>query len=714
MKRIIPLLSILIATAAHAAGPQPGANPWDWGNYPGLAYSLGGIVLPSTVTGGQKGVGTINAQGYFYNGQPMPTLGGSTPTVGHCLQWGTNGIIDAGGVCTTGGGGGTVTSATANYLAYYATTGNAVTGLATVNNGTLVTSIGGVPFFATTLPNAVQANITQLGTISSGAIPLGLVTGINATVATDLANPPNAASGLLIYGGAYGTPSSLGLANATGLPISTGLSGANSGAVAAMANNVNASGGLLTYGLIGTSGATIPLNNQPFQIINSGVGSILEYNPSGYLPGSIDPVNGLVTSPFGTFVSYCSATGCFTGDHLFTQTLFSSTTRLDASAQEVGVAINMLSNTGEAPNWIALHAYSVAGYQVLNSNNIYSVLTPGTSGNSGGPTCGSGTCTDGTVTWNYVGAGLNNGKTALSIAQHVGSNSGNAWVVAIDQVVDAGSNLVATQAVEIDKSNNLADCAPGTLNCSQVYMNGSSAYPVLAYLWLDTASSTTTFQSHYGIFSNNAKAVKDAFIFDGTNATYGLFVQGAHQTGIALEGTYSGAPESFGAATSPSACGGTGELIQLYGNPSTRAASDYSIGINFGYLTLCTATGGLQISGGAGGTTLLGQFDSSGNLQFLGHAWSNGSAPSLSSCGTGSPSLSTGANDTHGTITEGTAATGCTLTFATARTNNADCIVMPWGGSGVPLTAYNATGGVFTYTHASVSGQKFTYQCMGK
>lgn len=50
----------------------------------------------------------------------------------------------------------------------YASSSNSVSGLATANNGVLITSAGGVPSIGSTLPSAVQSNITQVGTISSG------------------------------------------------------------------------------------------------------------------------------------------------------------------------------------------------------------------------------------------------------------------------------------------------------------------------------------------------------------------------------------------------------------------------------------------------------------------------------------------------------------------------------------------------------------------
>ena len=56
---------------------------------------------------------------------------------------------------------------TINQLLYSSGT-NAVVGLATGNDGTLITSGVGVPSISSTLPSAVQLNVTQLGTITSG------------------------------------------------------------------------------------------------------------------------------------------------------------------------------------------------------------------------------------------------------------------------------------------------------------------------------------------------------------------------------------------------------------------------------------------------------------------------------------------------------------------------------------------------------------------
>ena len=92
-----------------------------------------------------------------------------TLTNGHCVSIDSSGnFVDAGGACTTGGGGGTVSTGAASQLAYYATAGTTVSGLTTANNGVLVTNGSGVPSIGTTIPTAVQSNITQVGTIGTG------------------------------------------------------------------------------------------------------------------------------------------------------------------------------------------------------------------------------------------------------------------------------------------------------------------------------------------------------------------------------------------------------------------------------------------------------------------------------------------------------------------------------------------------------------------
>jgi hypothetical protein len=68
-------------------------------------------------------------------------------------------------VAVTSGGTG-LSSTTANQLLYSSST-SVIAGLATANNGTLVTDGSGVPSISSTLPTAVQGNITSVGNLGN-------------------------------------------------------------------------------------------------------------------------------------------------------------------------------------------------------------------------------------------------------------------------------------------------------------------------------------------------------------------------------------------------------------------------------------------------------------------------------------------------------------------------------------------------------------------
>jgi microcystin-dependent protein len=61
-------------TTTVVATPGPGAPPSPWiQNGPTVSYDQGGAVVPSSVPGGTKGVGSINAEAIYINGQPLAT-----------------------------------------------------------------------------------------------------------------------------------------------------------------------------------------------------------------------------------------------------------------------------------------------------------------------------------------------------------------------------------------------------------------------------------------------------------------------------------------------------------------------------------------------------------------------------------------------------------------------------------------------------------------
>ncbi len=119
--------------------------------------------------------------GPLTNGQVIIGSTGAIP-VASTLTAGTNvTITNAAGSITinaTGSGSGTVTSGTINQLAYYAATGTVVSGLATGNNGILVTSATGVPSIATTFGQGLAVASSQLAVGGANNIPFNNGKGI--------------------------------------------------------------------------------------------------------------------------------------------------------------------------------------------------------------------------------------------------------------------------------------------------------------------------------------------------------------------------------------------------------------------------------------------------------------------------------------------------------------------------------------------------------
>jgi hypothetical protein len=147
----------------------------------------------------------------------------------------------AGTIQISSSAGGVVNPGIINELAYYATTGSAVSGLTTANNGVLITSAGGVPSISSTLPTAVQGNITSVGTIGSGTwqgntIAVGYggtgatTIGANGTLAqsngsiytfTTATYPSTTTANRLLYSSATNTVTDLATANSATLVTDT-------------------------------------------------------------------------------------------------------------------------------------------------------------------------------------------------------------------------------------------------------------------------------------------------------------------------------------------------------------------------------------------------------------------------------------------------------------------------------------------------------------
>lgn len=83
--------------------------------------------------------------------------------------------------------------------------------------------------------------------------------------------------------------------------------------------------------------------------------------------------------------------------------------------------------------------------------------------------------------------------------------------------------------------------------------------------------------------------------------------------------------------------------------------------------------------------------------------------PVLTSCGT-TPTLATGSTDQAGTITMGTTATGCVVTFGTAYAAAPNCRVT-WRATPLASQSYTTSTTALTLTQTSTSNNLVDYDC---
>lgn len=181
-------------------GVGAGTGCLGWVNDAGTWVRMPSIPTQSITIGGQTVTlgGSTTNQG---NGSKIQLSTGAL-TNGHCLQADANGnVVDSGSGCGGGGGSGTVSSGTANSLAYYAASGTTLAGLSTTNNAVLVTNGSGIPSESATLPSGLSipsptiSNLNGTGTATLVAETLSgkLTTAASATTGSGLNIPQGVA-----------------------------------------------------------------------------------------------------------------------------------------------------------------------------------------------------------------------------------------------------------------------------------------------------------------------------------------------------------------------------------------------------------------------------------------------------------------------------------------------------------------------------------------
>lgn len=168
-----------------------------------------------------------------------------------------------------------------------------------VSESTITPAIGSVTGLGTGVAAALATNTGSAGAIvlfdgaggtpsslvltNATGLPIAGITGLGTGVAAALAIAVGSAGAFVTFNGAGGTPSSLTLTNATGLPISTGLTGLGTGVAAALAI------------AIGSAGAVV-VNGGALGTPSSGVATNLTGTASGLTAGNVT-TNANLTGP---------------------------------------------------------------------------------------------------------------------------------------------------------------------------------------------------------------------------------------------------------------------------------------------------------------------------------------------------------------------------------------------------------------------------------
>jgi hypothetical protein len=408
------------------------------------------------------------------------------------------------------GAGGTINPGLINQLAYYASSGSTLSGLATLANGTLITSGGGAPSISQTLPSVVQGNITTLGTIISGTWNGSIIGGTYGGTGVNNGASTITIGGNVTFSGAFtftGTltgntsvtfPTSGTLATTSQLPTPSALTKVDDTNVTLTLGGTPTTALLqavsLTLGWTGQLGLTRGGTNASLTASNGGI--VWSNASQLQILSGTATANQVLLS--GSSVTPAWSTATYPPTTTINQLLYSSSSNVIGGLATVNSA-SLTTTSGGVPTWLALTDGQIiigssigapaaatitagTGVSVTNGHNTITIAATGGTGTVTSISAGTGiTCTPNPITGTGTVAlttpvSLTNGGTNASLTA---SNGGIVW-----------SNASQLQILS------------GTATANQVLLSGSTATPA----W-STATYPATTTINQILYSSSANVI---------------------------------------------------------------------------------------------------------------------------------------------------------------------------------------------------------------